>query len=115
MIISSCDFSGQKLKYNESDLHYTRKVTKDDAVKLGEYLSGIGYFSNEPKEIQLSKKHNIWEIKIEFPEDKIKDEQFRYLLTLFARDLSVKVFNKEPLNLYLCNKQLEPREVIQYK
>ena len=114
-LIQSCSKNTDKLKFNNSELYFTKEVQKADAQKLGEYLLKEGFFNEEQRTVKLDKKENIWNFKMVVKKGADEDDQYIYLFGLFSEQLSKSVFNNAPVDIYLCNEKFETLRIIPFK
>jgi hypothetical protein len=114
-INSSCNQKGGKLDLNNGTLIYTEDVDSKVAHKLGSYLNEQGFFSDEKKSVKLDLKGDTWQFMMVLKEGAENDDQYSYLLGIFAKQLSRDVFNNEPVDIHICNNKLESLKVVNFK
>jgi hypothetical protein len=113
--IQSCSKHGNKLSFNNGELYYTESVQKSDAEKLGSYLQNEGFFNGEKRTVQLNKNGKTWEFRMVVKEGTENDDQYINLFGFFSLQLSKAVFDNQPVDIHLCNNELETLKVIPFK
>jgi hypothetical protein len=107
---------GKRLKYKHSSLFYTPAVTKDEALKLGDYLLKAGFFpAKAPVRIQLAKSGDMYQFRIVIKEGKEQDMDFIKTTGLFAAMISRDVFGRKPLEVHLCDTNFKTLQVVSFQ
>lgn len=106
---------GKNLRFLDSDLLYTNAVTKEEAVRLGEYLVKTGFFAKGTSGlVQLTKKDGIYQFRMVAKKEFLDDPEFLKNSAMFAAHISRDVFNGQKLDMYFCDKKLETLQVVSY-
>lgn len=104
---------GKRLKYRKSFLFYTPAITKDEALKLGDYLSKAGFFPEKaPVRIQLNKSKDMYQFRIVIQKGKEQDMEFIKTTGLFAAFISRDVFGSTPIEVHLCDTDFKTLQVV---
>lgn len=107
---------GKRLKYKNSSLFYTPTVTKDEALKLGDYLLKAGFFPEKaPVRIQLAKSGDMYQFRLVIKEGKEQDMEFIKTTGLFAAMISRDVFGRKALEVHLCDKDFKTLQVVSFQ
>lgn len=105
---------GTKLTFNGSELYYTKNVTEAEARKLGDALVKSGW-GDKKVTIQLDKAGETYQVRLPVKEGLDKDEKYLATASVFAADLSKKVFNGAPVEIHLCDDHLKTLKVVPMK
>ncbi len=104
---------GQLLIFDNVELYYTDKVTKQDAEKLGNFLLESGFNNSEgTKSVQLTKEDKTYQFKMVVMEGYDQDEYYQEIARDFAAYISEYVFDGKPVELHLCNEYFETLKVV---
>lgn len=101
------------LKYNGSELVYTSSVSAKKAQELGSYLMLNGFFNERLKTVRINKTANRYEFMFVVPEQYINAQGIADAARIVARDLSADVLNGHPVEVHLCNANMETLRVIE--
>ncbi len=107
IFIVSCNKFGTKLTKNNCDVYFTKNVSQDETVKMMAYLNSMQFFDGKERMLQLDKSNNIYVVKMVVKPELVGNNDQIEVAKALARDLSVYVFNGEPVHFYLCNNNLE--------
>ena len=105
-LLASCNNFGKEVKIKKSSVYY-KDISEAEAKKVGDYLSNIGYFTDDNDiSIQLSKPKDSLELRFVVDAEKIKPE-FDEQYLLIVSDISDSVFNKAPIIVYLADTDMK--------
>lgn len=110
--ISSCGDYGRELKFNQGQLFYTSTVSESEAQKLGQYLIQQGFFDGKEKSIQLNKSGDIYQFRMVIKKGYEQDPNFINFAKQISQELSKDVFNDAPVEIHLCNQNLQTLKTI---
>lgn len=110
--IWSCGNYGRKLKFNQGQLFYTSTVSESEAQKLGQYLVQQGFFDGKEKSIQLNKSGNIYQFRMAIKKGYERDPNLINFAKKISQELSKDVFNDAPVEIHLCNDNLQTLKTI---
>ncbi len=110
--IWSCGNYGRELKFNQGQLFYTSTVSESEAQKLGQYLVQQGFFDGKEKSIQLNKSGNIYQFRMVIKKGYEQDPNFINFAKQISQELSKDVFNDAPVEIHLCNDNLQTLKTI---
>jgi hypothetical protein len=103
---------GELLKFKAGELYFTSKVTRDEAMALGEYLVKSEFFDDTPKTAQLNKTGDIYEFRFVVKNDVDPDVMLMVQLRQYAKLVSEKVFGKQPVDLHLTDASLVTKKLV---
>lgn len=104
---------GQLLTFDNIELYYTDKVTKEDAENLGKFLLESGFNNSEgTKTVQLTKEGKTYQFRMVVLEGYDQDEYYEEIAREFAGYISNYVFDGKPVEMHLCNDYLETLKVV---
>lgn len=104
LIFHSINIPDQKLMFKGSELYYTESVPREEAEKLGAYLSEQGFFSAETKvSVKIDKQSNDYKFSIIIDKSRLGDKEFELDVKDMIRELSENVFNGNKLDINLCD------------
>ena len=107
---------GKRLDFLGSDLFYTPAVTEAEARALGDYLVKNAFFTKERKgTVQLDKKDGVYQFRMVADEAKIKNPEFLNLTGNFAATLSYDLFNKQKLEIHLCDQKFNTLQAVGFE
>lgn len=114
LAIASCnlfDNHGEEIKVGENEVFYKgENVTKEDAEKLGKFLTTIQWFSNEkPGSAQVTNDGGTYTVRLVADIDKV-DSATRLNLWKLQYDLSKDVFNGKPSKIVFADDKLKEIE-----
>ena len=114
ILFSSCSNKeyGEELSKDGVQLFYTDKVTKEEANNLLSYLVEEGFSDGTTKTVQLNKSGNTYEFRMVVKKGIEQDEEYITLFKDLTLELSERVFNNNPVDLHLCDEELETIRVI---
>jgi preprotein translocase subunit SecF len=96
-----------------SEIHYRGNVAKSDAEELGEYLKEVGYFNDEnPVSVQLLGDDDALKVRFVVKEKVFSDKQTINRWQKFARDIKIKLYNDEKIEVHLCDMNFKTKEVV---
>ena len=92
-----------------SQLYYTSSVGEPEARKLADFLNEnlLSRADARPGSFQLSKNGNTYELRVCVREGAEKDNLLSVYWLCAAHLMSEKVFDKAPVQVYLCDDQLK--------
>ena len=103
---------GTRLEFNGGELYYTSSVTLEEATRLGEYMVESGFYDGNEKTVQLTKTGATYEFRMVIMEGLDEDQEYIFIAGMYALELSRKVFDGSPVDIHLCDVQLETLRVI---
>ena len=117
LLLFSCSEYGKKLQYDKTEVYYTDLVEKEEAEKLGDFLVSSKFAGENEKSVQLSKnkENNHYQFKMVTTKDAAKSETYEALFTIYAKQLSDSVFNKQPVDFHVCDNTFQTLKVITFK
>ena len=112
-VLSSCGVNhGNEKHFKGVQLFYTDAVTEAEADALGDYLIKSEFADGEEKTIQLNKTGKTYEFRMVIKKGIEKDQDYISVVKIYAAELSANVFKGEPLEVHLCDDQLETIQVV---
>lgn len=114
ILFSSCSNKeyGEELSKDGVQLFYTDKVTKEEANNLLSYLVEEGFSDGTTKTVQLNKSGNTYEFRMVVKKGIEQDEEYITLFKDLTLELSESVFNYNPVDIHLCDDELETIRII---
>jgi|GEM_PF-751225 len=109
---SSTEDYGQKLEFNKGSIYYTSSVSQSEVNRLGGYLVKEGYFNGIPKDVMIGKKGSKYEFKIVVNKEYKIDNEVVRVFEFAARDISDRVFAGAPVEIHLCDENLQTIRII---
>lgn len=114
-VVSAAPGLSKVLKAGETEIFYDgQSVTAKDAENLASYLQQIGFIDETPKSIELAKSGSIWQFRMVVQEEYADDPDYEDVFQTFARDLSVDLFNGDPVEFHLCDELFRTLAVIYF-
>jgi len=112
-VLSSCgaDYGKQK-NFKGTELFYTDAVTEAEADALGAYLIESEVADGEEKTVQLNKTGKTYEFRMVIKKGVEKDPEIISLFKVYANELSENVFKGAPVEIHLCDDELETIQVV---
>ncbi|MFI5172324.1 MAG: hypothetical protein ACHQFW_08025 [Chitinophagales bacterium] len=112
MVLTACSNYGTEKEFNGVQLFYTSSITEAEADSLGNYLIAAQFADGEKKSVQLNKDGDTYEFRMVVKEGYDTNDEFFAIAQAFASELSAGVFHGSPVEVHLCDDQLETlREV----
>lgn len=103
---------GSKLEFNGGELYHTRRVTRAEARRLGEYLAKEGFFDGSHKTVQLDRGGGAYQVRCVVKKgvdtDPVMVEVFRAMAAQLSRD----VFGGSRVEVHLCDTNLLTLRVV---
>jgi hypothetical protein len=117
LLLASCTMNnwGEKLSYKKGELYFTKKVTKEEAQKLADYLQGVGFFNDDKRtSAQLDKSGTDTFLCRFVVIDSFlnKPEMYAYW-SAQAASMSKNVFADKPVLVHFCDAYFETKKVVQ--
>jgi len=115
--VNNIDY-GKKIEKGEGILYYKDNVTDEEAMRLVDYLYNEGIFSIKKKsnikkiKMQLSKPDNIYILKFIVREDRLEDDEYSDITTVFLNELSDNVFKSKDLEIHFCDNKFNTLKII---
>ena len=114
--LTSCQNFGTRLPFKAGELFYTKNVNPAEAHKVGDYLTGIGFFDDKSKiSMQLDKVGETYLLKMctkkEYYKDTSRDEAIRTVGTM----VSTFALDKKPVDFYLCDDTFGTIRILKFK
>jgi hypothetical protein len=104
---------GKEIKLNGgSQLFYTSNVTEAEARKLADYLNEVTENAPNAGTFQLNKRGDVYEVRMVVKDGVADDTSNDALMQLWGLGLSIKVFDKAPVEVHLCDRQLKTIRVL---
>jgi len=91
------------IQRNSLKLYYTNTITKDEAVKLVDYLSKMGFDEGNTKSCRVNKNQYIYEITFPIKKGLENDSETLFNAKITAKQISINVFNNERVDLLLSD------------
>jgi hypothetical protein len=112
-VVDAASGLSQVLIVGETEIFYNgQSVTAEDAESLGSYLQQIGFIDESAKSIALDKSGSIWQFRMVVQQGYLDEPDYEEVFQIFANDLSVDLFNGEPLEFHLCDELFVTLKVI---
>lgn len=103
---------GEKIVNNGTEIYYTGQVAKEDAERLGEYLTECDFSDGNTKSVQLVNEYGTWQFRMVTQEKFVDDAEMNKNFNYMCLQLST-VFNGEDVDIHVCNDSLETLKVVQ--
>lgn len=104
LIFYTINVPDQKLMFKGSELYYTETVPREEAEKLGAYLSEQGFFSAESKvSVKIDKQSNAYKFSLIIDKSRLRDKEFELAVKDMIQELSENVFDGNKLDINLCD------------
>ena len=105
---------GKHISIDKNKLYYTDKMNEADAKRTGDFLKRNGFYTaGEEKDIQLDKAADTVLLKMVVDKSKLNTETEQALEALPAI-FSDSLFAAKPVNVLLCNDNLESFRTINF-
>jgi hypothetical protein len=114
MFLVACNDYGKKKTFGKGDLYYTENITESEADSALEFFKEMKYLSDDKStSMQIDKQNGIYKIRLVVGDeyqntDTSLDNQFKLVSTL----ASMKVFDGKPVEVDLCDDQLETKRTL---
>lgn len=102
------------LDVNKTQLLYTKNVTKKEAENLASYLVASEFADGNLKTVELDRKLNTYLFRMVVYKGAEKNEANVKLLGLFAKDISINVFDNKTVELHMCDDMLKTVKIAPY-
>ncbi|HEX2631164.1 MAG TPA: hypothetical protein VHM26_19250 [Chitinophagaceae bacterium] len=114
LLVASCSSNyGTKLKFKKGELFYTENAKKEDAEKLGKYLTEKGFYSDDKETSgQLDAKGDTVLFRFVTIDSYLDKPDFIDIWKRTAADMSQQLFNNKPVTIHFCDKYLKTERVI---
>jgi hypothetical protein len=99
-VIPSSGQLGTRFRFNAAEIFVTSGVSEDQAVRLGSYLMGKGFFNDKRITGQLNRKAEGFEIRFQVINE--EDPGSRKDMVRMASDLARDVFGGLPVEIISC-------------
>jgi len=96
----------------EGDIFFLSPVKKSEAEKLASHLEKLRFNPAHRFTIQLARIEKTTQVRVVIVEGSERDPQLLNDFRDLGRDLSVNVFNNNPVEIHLCNPMLVTQKVI---
>jgi hypothetical protein len=93
---------GDRFRFNAAELFYTPGVAEVEAITVGTYLMGKGFFDDSPKLAQLNRTPGGFELRTQVRSKSDLGPAHREEIQRMARDLSRDVFGGVPVDVRPC-------------
>lgn len=115
-----CNFDmgyGEKLTFgSKQEIYYKDGATEDHARKLGNYFKETGFFDGKsPKSVQIIKSGESFQIRFVIKKDLWKDQKTIKNFMFMGKEISQNVFDKSPVDVHLCDDQLETKKALSWQ
>lgn len=112
-VLSSCGTNhGKEKNFDGVQLFYTDAVTEAEADALGAYFISNEYANGEKKTVQLNKTDKTYQCRMVMRKEFEKNQKNISLFKAVAASLSVNVFKGAPVEIHICDDQLETIQVV---
>ena len=113
LVLTSCNNYGTKLKFKKGELYYTKKVTKQQAEKLGNYLVAQNFFSDDHAiTVQLDKSGDTTLFRFVVMNEYLNNEDYARQAATFCNEISKDVFDNKPVVMHFCDDHLKTKKVV---
>jgi len=103
---------GNLMEFNGGQLFYTSSVTKDETIRLGEYLVEADLFDGKPKTAQIDKSGDTYKFRIIAMEGAEKNPLFMVAFQQVGANLSENVFDGAPVEIHVCDNNFKTVKVL---
>jgi hypothetical protein len=104
----------KRLRFGESLLTFTSKVTKEEAQRVGEYLVQKGIFNNTSTDAQLDRDGTIYQLRwMQFFSQPVPELDLA--AEVLAGGLSEDVFAGQPVEVHLCDGWLQSKSIATHR
>lgn len=114
----SCNNFGKKIKIEgtRGEIYYKKGVTKEEAIKVGNYLKKEGYFSEDkPASIQLTKQGEDYTVRLVYNKDYYnKTPALDEIFKKGGVEMSKELFNGKKVNVALADKYMKDFKTYPY-
>ena len=117
-----CNFNfgldpGEKVEFGSGqEIYYKDGATEEEAQALGEYLKEIEYFSgNNSNSVQLVRDGDTYVVRFVLKEGYWEKDENMGAYKKMGRDISAMVFDSAPVEVHLCNDQLETQRKLTWE
>lgn len=105
---------GTRIQLNhESELYYTKEVSKTEADKLAAFLNDKYVTSGKPATVQLTKPNGVYQVRFVIDQSKLQEAELPFLATGYL--MSTQVFDNQPLEVHLCDTNVKTVKTIDIK
>jgi hypothetical protein len=91
-VVPHCGKFGERFRFNGAQLFYTPGVTENEAIRLGTFLMGQGFFNDGPKLGQFNRTAGGFELRLRVQNESALGPAHRAEFQRMASDLSQDVF-----------------------
>lgn len=105
ILFTSCNSYGSKEVFNGTEVYYKTGVSKDEAMKLGNYLVSSEFADGNKKSVQLikNKETGAYVFRMVTNKEAQESDSYDFIFKLMAVQMSDSVFNKEPVDFEVCD------------
>jgi rhomboid protease GluP len=103
---------GSLMEFNGGQLFYTSSVTKDETVRLGEYLVEADLFDGKPKTAQIDKSGDTYKFRVIAMEGAERNPFFMVAFQQIGANLSENVFDGAPVEIHICDNDFKTVKVL---
>lgn len=96
----------KRLEFNGGELYYTETIQEAQANALGKELIDDGFFDGKPKTVQINKEGDKYQFRMVINEEYLKNEEYINNAKVYARMLSVKMFDNAPVDVQFCDQYM---------
>ncbi|AXG68138.1 hypothetical protein KORDIASMS9_00328 [Kordia sp. SMS9] len=87
-----------------TEIRYTKKVMKEDAEKLRDFLIEYGFSDNtNEKTVELDRENMTYIFKLVLNKRSVENQTILSYLTLLKNKLSTDVFSRLPVKIHACD------------
>src|ERR1019366_8313384 len=106
MMVDSPLAFNKKMTFNNGDVFYASRVTKEEATKLGDYLVASKFFGGRRITVQLDREQNTWLVRMVVKKGLEHDQTTLVDARLWTLDLSREVFANANVVMHLCDDRM---------
>ncbi len=103
---------GSLMEFNGGQLFYTSSVTKDETIRLGEYLVEADLFDGKPKTAQIDKSGDTYKFRIVARRGAERNPLFMFRFQQIGANLSENVFGGAPVEVHICDNNFRTVRVL---
>lgn len=114
MVLSfwSCNNYGTKLTFDDMELYYTDQVTEEQAQEVGELLQELDLTTGGERSAQITKEGGTYQFRMVVLDGHEDDPEVKLLAEVLIENLSVSVFDGDPVEVHICDENLETISII---
>ena len=102
------------IKINKLEVYYTNAITNSEALALANYLAKVNYGTETGATVQLNKELGIYQCRMVILPSFINDPKYIKTMQDATIELSNNVFNGTPVDIHLCDDQMNTKRIIPF-